>query len=277
MDTPLPSPVPPSPSASAPPPGGWAAPAGHGLDWWTSAWTLFTAAPGVWLVITIIYLVMMIVLSSIPLLGQFAVSFLHPVLLGGIVLGCREQDRGGALAVSHLFAGFSEKLGPLVILALLYFAGWLLIGFVAVALVMAVIGGGALAAILSGDPMQAALALLSAMSLGALLVLLVCALFVVPLLMAFWFAPALIVLSDVEPVTSMATSFRACLRNIPPFLVYGVLGLVFAVIACIPLFLGLLVLIPVGMASVYTSFKDVFGFLAATPGVTNTAASAPPD
>ena len=126
MDTPLPAPVPPSPSASAPPPAdGWAVPAGHGLDWWTSAWRLFTAAPGAWIVITIVYLVIMIVLSSIPLLGQFAVSFLHPVLLGGIVLGCREQDRGGALAVSHLFAGFSEKLGPLVILALLYFAGWL--------------------------------------------------------------------------------------------------------------------------------------------------------
>ncbi len=265
MDTPLPAPIPPSPSASAPPPaGGWAVPAGHGLDWWTSAWRLFTAAPGVWIVITIIYLVMMIVLSSIPLLGQFAVSFLHPVLLGGIVLGCREQDRGGALVVSHLFAGFSEKLGPLVILALLYFAGWLLIGFVAVALAMAVIGGSAFAAVLSGDAMQAGYALLSTMSLGALLVLLVCALLIVPLLMAFWFAPPLIVLRGDEPVAAMTTSFRACLRNMSPFLVYGVLALVFAVIACIPLLLGLLVLFPVGVATVYTSFKDVFGFPAAS-------------
>ena len=82
------------------------------------------------------------------------------------------------------------------------------------------------------------------MSLGALLVLLVCALLVVPLLMAFWFAPALIVLRGDEPVAAMTTSFRACLRNMSPFLVYGVLGLVFAVIACIPLFLGLLVLFP---------------------------------
>ena len=82
-------------------------------------------------------------------------SLLHPVLVGGILLGCREQDRGGTLAVAHLFAGFNEKLGPLVILALLYFAGWLVIGFIAVALAMIVIGGGAFAAMMSGDTMQA--------------------------------------------------------------------------------------------------------------------------
>lgn len=260
MDAPLPAPVPPPSSAPASPPAeGWAVPAGHGLEWWKSAWRLFAAAPGAWLVITIVYFVIMVVLSWIPILGQFAVSLLHPVLMGGVVLGCREQDRGGALAVSHLFAGFNEKLGPLVILALLYFAGWLAIGFIAIALMMALIGGGAFAALLSGDAMQAGYAMLSTMSLGALLVLLVCALLVVPLLMASWFAPALIVLEGREPVAAMVTSFRASLRNIPPFLVYGVLGLVFAIIASIPLFLGLLVLFPVGMATLYTTYKDVFG------------------
>ena len=199
----------------------------------------------------------------IPLLGQFAVSLLNPVLVGGILLGCREQDRGGTLAVAHLFAGFNEKLGPLVILALLYFAGWLVIGFIAVALAMIAIGGGAFAAMMSGDTLHAGVALLSAMGLGALLVLLLCALLVVPLLMAFWFAPALIVLRGDEPVAAMTTSFRACLRNVAPFLIYGLLGIVFAVLACIPLFLGLLVLIPVGMATIYTSYKDIFDVPAA--------------
>jgi uncharacterized membrane protein len=259
MEPPVPAPAASPPGATPPPADGWAVPTGHGLDWWTSAWRLFTAAPGAWLVITILYLAIMIALSVIPLLGQFAVSLLHPVLAGGLILGCREQDRGGALQVSHLFAGFNEKLGPLVILALLYFAGWLVVGVVAVALVAIAVGGGVFAGLLTGDPVQAGIAFLSAMGAGALLALLVCALLVVPLLMAFWFAPALVVLRGDDPLAAMTASFRACLRNIPPFLIYGVLGLVFAVVACIPLFLGLLVLFPVGMASVYTSWKDVFG------------------
>src|SRR5215813_4411005 len=151
METPLPAPVPPSPSTAAPPPAdGDVVAAGRGLDWWTSAWRLFTAAPGAWLAITIVYIVILFALSLVPLFGQFAVSLLHPVLAGGIVLGCREQDRGGTLKVEHLFAGFGDKLGPLVILSLLYFAGWLVIAFVAVGLVMSVIGGGMLAAIASG-------------------------------------------------------------------------------------------------------------------------------
>jgi uncharacterized membrane protein len=95
--------------------------------------------------------------------------------------------------------------------------------------------------------------------LTALLVLLVGLLLAIPLLMAFWFAPALIVLRGDEPVAAMKASFRACLRNVPPFLIYGLLGLLFLILACIPLFLGLVVLIPVGIATIYTSYKDIFG------------------
>ena len=108
-----------TPAAPTPPPDGWAVPAGHGTAWWSSAWRLFTGAPGIWLVITILYIAIMIGLSFVPFLGQIAVSLLNPVFIGGIVLGCRAQDHGGTLQVSHLFAGFSEKAGPLIIVALL--------------------------------------------------------------------------------------------------------------------------------------------------------------
>ena len=81
-------------------------------------------------------------------------------------------------------------------------------------------------------------------------------------MMAFWFAPALVVFRGDEPFAAMKTSFRACLRNIPPFLIYGLLGILFMILACIPIFLGLIVLIPVGIATVYTSYKDIFGIAA---------------
>ena len=57
----------------------------------------------------------------------------------------------------------------------------------------------------------------------------------------------------------MKASFAACLRNVPPFLVYGLLGVAFAVVASIPLGLGWLVLLPVYAATTYTSYKDIFG------------------
>jgi uncharacterized membrane protein len=101
--------------------------------------------------------------------------------------------------------------------------------------------------------------MLSTMGLTALVVVLVGLLFAVPVLMAFWFAPALVVLRGDEPFAAMKTSFRACLRNMPPFLIYGLLGILFAILASIPLGLGFIVLIPVGMVTVYTSYKEIFG------------------
>jgi uncharacterized membrane protein len=49
------------------------------------------------------------------------------------------------------------------------------------------------------------------------------------------------------------------MRNVPPFLVYGMLGILFAIVASIPFGLGWLVLLPVYAASMYASYKDIFG------------------
>jgi len=81
----------------------------------------------------------------------------------------------------------------------------------------------------------------------------------IPLLMAYWYAPALIVFRNDEPLAAMKTSFKACLVNMLPMLVYSVLGLVFAIAASIPFLLGWLVLGPVFAATIYTSYKDIFG------------------
>ena len=56
-----------------------------------------------------------------------------------------------------------------------------------------------------------------------LMVLVVMALSI-PLAMAIWFAPALVVFHDLQPLDAMKQSFAGCLKNIVPFLVYGIIG-----------------------------------------------------
>jgi uncharacterized membrane protein len=80
----------------------------------------------------------------------------------------------------------------------------------------------------------------------------------IPLLMAFWFAPALVVHNEVPAFEAMKLSFIGCLRNIMPFLVYGLCALVLSLIAMIPLFLGMLVLSPVLVASIYVAYKEIY-------------------
>jgi uncharacterized membrane protein len=79
-----------------------------------------------------------------------------------------------------------------------------------------------------------------------------------PLMMALWFAPALVVFHERGPVEAMKESFVGCLKNIVPFLVYGLVGLVFAILASIPVGLGWLLLGPVLIASLYASYRDIY-------------------
>jgi uncharacterized membrane protein len=80
----------------------------------------------------------------------------------------------------------------------------------------------------------------------------------VPVYMAIWFAPALIMFHDVKPLDAMKSSFFACLKNIVPFLLYGIILMVLCVVASIPFGLGFLVLGPVIVGSIYAGYRDIF-------------------
>src|SRR5437763_17214937 len=96
-------PIAPSP---APPPDGWAVGAGRGAHWWSEGWRLFSAAPLMWIGITLVFFALMFALALIPFIGQIASTLLYPVLGAGIMVGTREQDRGGKLSIGHLFSCF---------------------------------------------------------------------------------------------------------------------------------------------------------------------------
>jgi uncharacterized membrane protein len=129
-----------------------------------------------------------------------------------------------------------------------------LVGWAAMAMaVIAVVGGGVVMGVMRGGSIGAGMSIVSVMIAG----LLVAALSV-PLYMATWFAPALIVLNDVAPMDALKASFFACLRNWIPFTVYSVVLLVLGLLAAIPLGLGYLVLVPVLAASIYTAYRDLF-------------------
>ena len=246
-------------SASTPPTRRAASvPAGNGTAWWGEGWRLFAASPGVWVAITVLYVVIMVMLAFVPVLGSLATTVLAPVFAGGVLSGCRAVDRGSELTIGHLFAGFSDRLGPLMLVGLLYLVGSFVNVVVAAGFLFTAVGMTGIGALLTGDPLQAGLAALAALGIGALLAVLLGLLLGIPLLMAFWFAPALVALRNDEPLAAAKASFDACLRNMMPMLVYSLLGLVFAIVASIPFGLGWLVLAPVFAASVYASYKDIF-------------------
>lgn len=222
---------------------------GRGWDWIAEAFALFRKQPGIWILTAVVLGVVVIVIGLIPVLGSFATALLIPVFVGGLMLGCKDLGRGGVLEIEHLFAGFRQKTGDLVMVGACN-----LVGMAAIALVFAaVVGGGVFMAVTRGGIEGAGLSIAS-----LLIALLLVTGLSVPLAMATWFAPALIVLHNVAPAAALKASFFACLKNWIPFLVYGVVLLVLCVVAAIPAGLGFLVLIPVLVASVFTAYRDIF-------------------
>ena len=229
-------------------PGGQAVAAGRGWDWITAGWDLFKRQAGMWIALVLVAFVILLVLAFIPLLGNFLTPFLTIFFGAGVLIGCRAIEDGGELEIGHLFAGFREKLAPLAAVGGIYLAAT-----IAIVVVVMLVAGVSVFAAFSGaaDPS------FTALMTGLLAALVVLAL-MLPVVMAVWFAPALVVFHDQGAVEAMKESFSGCLRNIMPFLVYGLIGLVLSILASIPLMLGWLALGPVFAGSLYASYKDIY-------------------
>jgi uncharacterized membrane protein len=239
--------------------------AGRGVAWWGEAWRIFTPAVGVWLLTLLVLFVLNVVLTFIPVLGHIAGQVLFPAIVAGIMLGCRAIDQGQPMTLHHMFSGFSARGGPLLVLGLIYTALLILIAVIVFGLLFALFGAAIIDQLWHAQdsmPMSAALGkLLFALLVGVLVFLLL----YLPLVMAIWFAPALVVFHNVDPWPAMKQSFSGCMINMLPFLLYGLIGVALAIAASIPLMLGWILLVPVSLASLYTSYCDIYEDRTAAP------------
>ncbi len=233
--------------------------AGRGWGWIVEGWQLFAKAPGIWIVIMLIYLGISVVLSLIPFVGGLAYTLLMPVLVGGMLYGAAALARGETLEIAHLFRGFQdqERMGPLVLLGLISVAGYVLMALV----VMVFMGGGLImGATLDSTgtvvPPEAMGGLLAGAGLIALLIVLTIGFLVG---MALFYGVPLVMLGGQSAWPAAQDSVAASWINVLPLLVFGLIYLVLAVVAIIPFGLGLLILGPVTVGAVYASYQDVFG------------------
>lgn len=237
---------------------------GRGASWWGEAWRLFAPSVGAWLLITLILLGIVLVvtfLGHIPFLGwliELGAHILWPVLVGGLMVGCRAVDRGNPLLVTHLFSGFNQRTQPLIMVGLIYTGLSALVVIVVFVIMVAIFGVATLRALASASDPASIGGALGTMVSAVLVSVLLFLLLWLPVVMSVWFAPALVMLGGMEAWPAMTQSFRACLKNFAPFLVYGAIGLGLAIAASIPVMLGWFVLYPVTVATVYASYCDIF-------------------
>jgi hypothetical protein len=243
-------------------------PASHGLKWLMQGFVLLRRSFFIWLLFVLLLWGMVFVASRVPIVGLLLALF-TPVFLAGLMIGCRALEKGEDLEIAHFFAGFRQNTVNLIALG-----GFYLIGNVLIAGLMYAIGGEAIQQIVAGQAQNMDPELLMQAFGPAMLALATGMALQVPLTMAMWFAPMLVVFGNEKPVPALRESFRACLRNVLPFLVYGLIIMVPLVLLMAPFDLsnmernpGLWVAALLVLPSVYTSYRDIFRDVpaAATP------------
>jgi uncharacterized membrane protein len=224
----------------------------NGWRWIVDGFRLFRRQPLVWILLVGAMLLIGLVSTVLQPIGPLAISLLTPVFIAGLMNACLATDRGEEPDIGHLFSAFRSHAAPLVTIGGVYLVG----NIVAVGVVLMNAGGEALQVVLSKSRNEAAMAqALRDLSSGLLAGTLV----FMPVLMAVWFAPLLVVFRGLAPVAAMKSSFVASWRNVLPFTLYGAAVVVLWILASIPLMLGLIVLLPVMVCSIYTAYKDIYG------------------
>ena len=225
----------------------------QGWQWIVSGFLLFRRVPVVWIVLCTTLVLIAATLALIPVAGQFIFTLLSPVFLAGLMIGCRTLERGGQLEIAHLLAGFRNTATPLITIGGIYLVGQVLIFGAAM-----LIGGETMRDLLIAGKRvdENELQEVMSSSLSALLVALTLS---IPLMMAAWFAPVLVIFRNMPAIEAMRISFFACVKNIVAFQIYGFTLVVLTIIATMPYGLGLFVLVPTLFASIYASYEDIFG------------------
>ena len=243
----------------APPPR--SLPASEGAAWWGESWRIFSAAPLAWIGIFVVFVVLSIALVMVPIVGSLVHTVLTPVFAGGVMLGCHALARGRPLSVAHLFEGFQRgRFAPLLTLGLLWLAVLFVVAVVMVATVFLTLGAAGLAALMDmGGTTPIDYAALASAGLAMFVVVIVAVIVTLLVAMAYWFAPALVVLNDEPPMEALAKGFAASWRNVGAFLLYGLIFIGLAIAASLPVMLGWLVLGPMLVGSCYAGWRTIFG------------------
>lgn len=230
-------------------------PARAGMVWFQEGWRLFLTAPLSWMGMAAMALLAVIFLGSIPYAGNVIVQLLSPFLVAGFMSASRAA-KAQPVTFLYLADGFRQAPQSLATIGAVY-----LLASLFVDQAMQLLGGEGFQELLrlahEPQPMdpEAARAILD-QAAPALLTGIV---FFTPVLLATWFAPALVLFDGYGPGRAMYWSLWTCLVNWRPMMVYTLLLTAVGMVAMlIPFGLGMLVFVPLALSSSYVAYTAMF-------------------
>ncbi len=251
-------------------------PAAAGWAWLGTGFAIFRRNPPLLAMLVVTYWLTILLLNVLPVIGAVAASLIIPGLSVGLMQAARDLERGQKAGLQTLFSGLQRNPRTLIALGALYLCCTLgVLGLSAL-----IDGGQLLNFMISGKGADKETVESGELILPSLFVMTL----MVPVLMAYWFAPVLAAWHGLSVGKSLFFSFVACWLNWRAFFAYSlalvvfagvVPGLVFGILIAVLAgaeggFMTAFVITPLMMvialmifstvyASFYASYRDIFG------------------
>lgn len=223
--------------------------------WLGAGWYAFKVNLGAWLVLSILFLLVPLLLGMLPFVGILLIALFMPLLLAGLLITAHKSLTGGLAQVEDMLVAFNEEgfRRPLLLLGLMSVAATVLL-----LVALFPLSGEVLKALyFPGSETRVGEEWLLLSTTSALSLFLQAGVIMI-ILMGFFYATPLIVFEAQDPLDAVAISLVACLKNIVPLAIFTVMATGLGALALFAFGLGFLVLIPVLTAASYASFRDVF-------------------
>ena len=228
--------------------------ASEGFQWVVAGFRLYRKNPLLLSAAFGVLFGLVMAMGLIPLIGGSLSELASPLMVAGFMAAYRALDNGTSLEWSHFMAGLQGPVIPLMTVGAVQLLGTLLIGQVMLA--MGFNPQAVMEVAKSSNPSPAEVQAMMNQAMPALFTGL---LLFIPLLMATWFAPALILFGGARPLTALGVSLRAVAKNWTAMMTNGLaLGLLLFVAALVPMLLGLLVAMPILFGSLYAAYQAIF-------------------
>jgi uncharacterized membrane protein len=244
--------------------------AARGWTWIKQGFQLLMRNPLLSISSAILCVLSVFVALMVPFVGALLAVALMPIMLAGYMNICRALEENQKVAPAMLLAGFKKHASSLVALG-----AFLMLGMLFASTVMVTVGGESFAALMeqmhsaedsqmlmqaiAGGDSRVSLAVLTGLTLMLVLVV------------AWQYAPILVFFSGISPWLALRASFVGTLRNIVPYTVYSLIMQVLTMLlGILPFGIGMLLLLPLGLTSLYVSYRNIFPWLDETspaPGV----------
>ena len=250
--------------------------AARGWTWIKQGYQLIMISPILAISTALIAALTVFLAMMVPLIGPLIAIILMPIMLAGYMRVCRALEENEEVELADLLAGFKKNTPALVSLG-----AFLMMGMLLASAVMVFVGGDQLTTLMeevrTTDNPQVLMDAIRTAGSGVAMAILLGFSLVLLLIVAWQYAPMLVFFSDVPPFIAMRDSFVGTLRNIVPYTVYSlIMQLLALILGILPFGIGMILLLPLGLTSLYVSYRNIFPWLDAPVAVASEADAGTP-